>query len=94
MLCTSFLVPGPPLLTTTETGHSVGLTLDPVLYVYSCVQRLFGGSNVEMRSYYLLIYVSAGSLAVIANVNPSQVCAGGPAHFQASRIRSPSRQDK
>lgn len=83
MLCASLLVPGPLLLTTREMGHSAGLALEPMLYVCSCVQRLFAGSNVEARSYYLLIYISAGSLAVIANVNPSQTCSGSPARFQA-----------
>ncbi|CAN0284715.1 unnamed protein product, partial [Bubo scandiacus] len=33
-----------------------------------------------------------GSLAVIANANPSQVCAGGPALFQAPQMWLPCRQ--
>ena len=92
MLCASLLVPGPPLLTTTETGHSAGLALAPMLYVCSCVQRLSAGSKVEVRSCYLLICISAGTLAVIGSVNPSQLCAGSPAHFQAPQMWSPSRQ--
>lgn len=94
MLCASLLVPGPLLLTSTVTGHSVDLAPEPMLYVCSCVQRLFAGSNVEVRSCYLLIYISAGSLAVIANVNPRQVCADDPARFQAPQMWSPSRQGK
>lgn len=94
MFRASLLVPGPPLLTTTETGRSVGLALEPMFYVCSCVQRLFAGSNIEVRHYDLLIYISAGSLAVIANVNPSQVCAGSPVPFQAPQMWSPSRWGK
>lgn len=63
MLCAPLLVA--PLLLTTEMRPSGDLTLEPMLCASSYVQRLFAGSNVDVRSCYCLIYMSAGILAVI-----------------------------
>lgn len=62
MICASLLVT--PLLITTEMGHSGDLSPEPMLDSHSCVQGLLAGSNVDGRSYYCLISISAGVFAV------------------------------
>lgn len=59
------LSPGHSLLITTEMGHSGDLTPEPTLCVCSYAQRFFAGSNVDVMSYYCLISILAGSLAVV-----------------------------
>lgn len=65
MLCASLLVLGLPLLTTTETVHSVCVALESMLYVCFYVQRLSAESNIEVRSYYLSLIFQLGTLQLL-----------------------------